>query len=65
MLQPYVINIDGAFVGAAACLNIGYRFIPSDVSIRQWLTPRARLINRNKQEDQHECAGINTTDSPG
>lgn len=31
MLQSHVIEIDGAFVGAAVCLDTGYRFIATDI----------------------------------
>jgi hypothetical protein len=30
MLQSHVIEIDGAFVGAAVRLDIGYRFVATD-----------------------------------
>jgi hypothetical protein len=35
MLQSHVIEIDGAFVGAAARLDIGYRFIATDVRLEE------------------------------
>jgi hypothetical protein len=33
MLQSHVIDIDGAFVGAAVRLDTGYRFIATDVKL--------------------------------
>jgi hypothetical protein len=33
MLQSHVIEIDGAFVGAAVRLDTGYRFIATDVRL--------------------------------
>ena len=33
MLQSHVIDIDGAFVGAAVRLDIGYRFIATDMRL--------------------------------
>lgn len=33
MLQSHVINIDGAFVGAAIRLDRGYRFIATDMRL--------------------------------
>jgi hypothetical protein len=33
MLQTHVIDIDGAFVGAAVRLDIGYRFIATDMKL--------------------------------
>jgi hypothetical protein len=33
MLQSHVIEIDGAFVGAAVRLDNGYRFIATDVKL--------------------------------
>lgn len=33
MLQSHVIDIDGAFVGAAVRLDIGYRFIATDMKL--------------------------------
>lgn len=31
MLQSHVIVIDGAFVGAAVHLDVGYRFVATDI----------------------------------
>jgi hypothetical protein len=33
MLQSHVIEIDGAFVGAAVRLDTGYRFIATDMKL--------------------------------
>lgn len=33
MLQSHVIDIDGAFVGAAVRLDAGYRFIATDMRL--------------------------------
>jgi hypothetical protein len=33
MLQSFVIDIDGAFVGAAVRLDRGYRFIATDIKL--------------------------------
>ncbi len=33
MLQSHVIDIDGAFVGAAVRLDTGYRFIATDMKL--------------------------------
>ena len=33
MLQSHVIDIDGAFVGAAVRLDTGYRFIATDIKL--------------------------------
>jgi hypothetical protein len=33
MLQSHVIDIDGAFVGAAVRLDRGYRFIATDIRL--------------------------------
>lgn len=33
MLQSHVIDIDGAFVGAAIRLDSGYRFIATDIRL--------------------------------
>jgi hypothetical protein len=33
MLQSHVIDIDGAFVGAAVRLDKGYRFIATDIKL--------------------------------
>lgn len=33
MLQSHVIDIDGAFVGAAIRLDTGYRFIATDMKL--------------------------------
>jgi hypothetical protein len=33
MLQSHVIDIDGAFVGAAVRLDSGYRFIATDMKL--------------------------------
>ena len=33
MLQSHVIDIDGAFVGAAIRLDVGYRFIATDMKL--------------------------------
>ena len=33
MLQSHVIDIDGAFVGAAIRLDKGYRFIAADIKL--------------------------------
>jgi hypothetical protein len=33
MLQSHVIDIDGAFVGAAVRLDVGYRFIATDMRL--------------------------------
>jgi hypothetical protein len=35
MLQSHVIEIDGAFVGAAVRLDTGYRFIATDVRLEE------------------------------
>ena len=53
MLQSHVIDIDGAFVGAAVRLDKGYRFIATDMklddldgSIVPTLTEARRLARR-------------------
>ena len=33
MLQSHIIDIDGNFVGAAVRLDVGYRFIATDVKL--------------------------------
>jgi hypothetical protein len=33
MLQSYVIDVDGTFVGAAVLLDTGYRFIATDIRL--------------------------------
>ena len=33
MLQSHVIDIDGHFVGAAVRLDVGYRFIATDMKV--------------------------------
>jgi hypothetical protein len=33
MLRSHVIDVDGAFVGAAVRLNNGYRFIATDIKL--------------------------------
>jgi hypothetical protein len=33
MLQSHVIDVDGAFVGAAVRLSDGYRFIATDIRL--------------------------------
>ncbi len=33
MLQSHIIDIDGAFVGAAVRLDTGYRFIATDMKL--------------------------------
>jgi hypothetical protein len=35
MLQSHVIDIDGAFVGAAVRLDTGYRFIAIDMKLEE------------------------------
>ena len=35
MLQSHVIEIDGAFVGAAVRLDTGYRFIATDIRMEE------------------------------
>jgi len=35
MLQSHVIDIDGAFVGAAVRLDRGYRFIATDLRVEE------------------------------
>ena len=35
MLQSHVIEIDGAFVGAAVRLDTGYRFIATDIRLEE------------------------------
>jgi hypothetical protein len=35
MLQSHVIDIDGAFVGAAIRLDRGYRFIATDIRLEE------------------------------
>jgi len=35
MLQSHVIDIDGAFVGAAVRLDIGYRFVATDLRVEE------------------------------
>jgi hypothetical protein len=35
MLQSHVIDIDGAFVGAAVRLDRGYRFIATDIRVEE------------------------------
>ncbi|MDR3535723.1 MAG: hypothetical protein P4L71_04405 [Acetobacteraceae bacterium] len=35
MLQSHVIDIDGAFVGAAVRLDTGYRFIATDIRLEE------------------------------
>ena len=47
MLQSHVIEIDGAFVGAAVCLDTGYRFIATDIGslcskVRKTTSPRRK-----------------------
>jgi hypothetical protein len=53
MLQSHVIEIDGAFVGAAVRLDTGYRFIATDIRLDEldgtiWpsLADVRRLANR-------------------
>jgi hypothetical protein len=53
MLQSHVIEIDGAFVGAAVRLDTGYRFIATDIRLEEldgttWpsLADVRRLANR-------------------
>jgi hypothetical protein len=53
MLQSHVIDIDGAFVGAAIRLDNGYRFIATDIRLDEldgtiWptLTDVKRLARR-------------------
>jgi hypothetical protein len=53
MLQSHVIEIDGAFVGAAVRLDVGYRFIATDFRLEEldgtiWPTLEdvKRLANR-------------------
>jgi hypothetical protein len=53
MLQSHVIEIDGAFVGAAVRLDTGYRFIATDIRMEElhgtvWpsLAEVRRLANR-------------------
>jgi hypothetical protein len=53
MLQSHVIEIDGAFVGAAVRLDTGYRFIATDIRLEEldgttWpsLADVRRLVNR-------------------
>ena len=53
MLQSHVIEIDGAFVGAAVRLDTGYRFIATDFRLEEldgttWptLADVRRLANR-------------------
>ncbi|MEA2790954.1 MAG: hypothetical protein QOG73_3360 [Acetobacteraceae bacterium] len=33
MLQSHIIDIDGAFVGAAVRLDVGYRFVATDLKL--------------------------------
>lgn len=33
MLQSHIIDVDGAFVGAAVRLDTGYRFIATDMKL--------------------------------
>lgn len=35
MLQSHVIDIDGHFVGAAVRLDVGYRFIATDLKLEE------------------------------
>jgi hypothetical protein len=35
MLQSHVITVDGAFVGAAVRLDVGYRFIATDIRLEE------------------------------
>jgi hypothetical protein len=35
MLQSHVIEIDGAFVGAAVRLDVGYRFVAIDLRLEE------------------------------
>jgi len=35
MLQSHVIDIDGAFVGAAVRTDLGYRFIATDLRVEE------------------------------
>jgi hypothetical protein len=35
MLQSHVVDIDGAFVGAAIRLDSGYRFIATDIRLEE------------------------------
>jgi hypothetical protein len=35
MLQSHVIEIDGAFVGAAVRLDTGYRFVATDIRLEE------------------------------
>jgi hypothetical protein len=53
MLQSHIIEIDGAFVGAAVRLDVGYRFIATDFRLEEldgttWptLDDVRRLANR-------------------
>ena len=53
MLQSYVINIDGAFVGAAVRLDVGYRFIPIDYrleDLRGSLWPTLADLQRSAKQ---------------
>jgi hypothetical protein len=66
MLQSHVIDIDGNFVGAAVRLDVGYRFIATDMKLEdldgsvwpslsdiQRLARRAFLGNRLKPVVTH------------
>jgi hypothetical protein len=35
MLQSHVIDVDGDFVGAAVWLDVGYRFIATDMRLEE------------------------------
>jgi len=35
MLQSHIIEIDGAFVGAAVRLDIGFRFVATDIRVEE------------------------------
>jgi hypothetical protein len=35
MLQSHIIDIDGAFVGAAVRLDLGYRFVATDLRVEE------------------------------
>ncbi len=35
MLQSHIVEVDGAFVGAAVRLDIGFRFVATDIRVEE------------------------------
>lgn len=63
MLQSYIIDVDGVFVGAAVRLDSGFRFVATDLRLHEldstiWPTladvqRMARRICRNGRFEEH------------